>query len=49
MCGSELNVVKVIDVLIGDDDQLSRDRFADLMTTKVASSRREYDIGGSAF
>lgn len=50
MCGSELNVEKVIGVLMGDDDhQLTRDRFAELMTTKVASSRREYDIGGSAF
>lgn len=49
MCGSELNVEKVMGVLMGDEDQLSRDRFADLMSTKVASSRREYDIGGSAF
>jgi len=49
MCGSELNVEKVMGVLMGDEDQLTRDGFADLMTTKVASSRREYDIGGSAF
>jgi len=49
MCGSELNVEKVLGVLMGDEDQLTRDGFADLMTTKVASSRREYDIGGSAF
>eukprot|EP00088_Acartia_fossae_P005380 TRINITY_DN12376_c0_g1_i2.p1 TRINITY_DN12376_c0_g1~~TRINITY_DN12376_c0_g1_i2.p1 ORF type:complete len:430 (-),score=138.60 TRINITY_DN12376_c0_g1_i2:255-1499(-) len=49
MCGSELDVDKVLSVMMGDEDQLERDRFADLMCTKVASSRREYDIGGSAF
>jgi len=49
MCGSELNVEKVLGVLMGDEEQLTRESFADLMTTKVASSRREYDIGGSAY
>ncbi len=45
MCGAELDVSKITDVLLKEGD-LTRDRFADLMCSFASSSRRDYDIGG---
>jgi len=43
LCGAELDLSKIINVLL-ESGNLSRDKFADLMCSSAASSRREYDI-----
>jgi len=48
MCGAEIDTTKVTEVLL-QEGELTRERFADLMSSVAASSRREYDIGGSSF
>ena len=45
MCGAELDLSKITEVLLKEGN-LSRDRFAELMSAFAASSRREYDISG---
>lgn len=47
MCGAELNVEKIIGVLLSDGNTLTRDKFACLMCSSAASCRRDYDIDGS--
>lgn len=46
MCGAELDVSKIIQALTGEGD-LSREKFAKLMSSFAASNRRDYDIGGT--
>ena len=46
MCGAEINVAAIIDVLTKEGN-LSRERFAKLMSSYASSSRRDYDIGGT--
>jgi hypothetical protein len=48
MCGAELDVNKIIGVLLPDGDTLTRDKFAMLMCSSATSCRREYDIDGSS-
>jgi len=43
MCGAELDLSKIIEALL-ESGELSRDRFADLMCSCAASSRRDYHI-----
>ena len=45
MCGAELDLKKIMDVLLKEGN-LARDKFAELMCSYAASSRRDYDIGG---
>ena len=45
MCGAELDLSKITEVLLKEGN-LSRNRFAELMSAFAASSRREYDISG---
>jgi len=40
MCGSEIDIDKVLNTLMGEDDIITRDKFADLMSTKVNDHRR---------
>ena len=44
MCGAELDLTKLLDVLVGDGE-LTRDKFARLMCSSAKSHRRDYDIG----
>ena len=44
MCGAELDLSKLTDVLLGDG-QLTRDKFAKLMCSGAKANRRDYDIG----
>ena len=46
MCGSELDLSKITAVLL-KQGRITRDRFAELMSSSASSSRRDYDIGGS--
>lgn len=46
MCGAELNLDTIIKVLT-EEGELTRDKFAKLMSSYASSSRRDYDIGGS--
>lgn len=46
MCGAELDLSKITDVLLKQGN-MTRDKFAELMCANAASSRRDYDIGGS--
>lgn len=52
MCGAELDLSKIMKVLLSEGS-LTREKFAELMSSSAASSRREYDIGsgvsGGAF
>jgi len=43
LCGAELNLTKITDALLGRGS-LTRDKFADLMCSDAASSRRDYDV-----
>ena len=45
MCGAELDLSKLLDVLVGDGGELTRDKFARLMCSSAKSHRRDYDIG----
>merc|ERR1719429_47039 len=44
MCGAELDLTKLLDVLVGEVE-LTRDKFAKLMSSSAKSHRREYYIG----
>ena len=44
MVGAELDLSKLVDTLVGDD-QLTREKFAKLMCSSAKSHRRDYDIG----
>ena len=44
MCGAELDLTKLTDVLLGDG-QLTREKFAKLMCSGAKANRRDYDIG----
>ena len=44
MCGAELDLSKLTDVLLGEG-QLTRDKFAKLMCSGAKTNRRDYDIG----
>ena len=44
MCGAELDLSSLVEVLLGDG-KLTRERFARLMCSSAKSNRREYDIG----
>ena len=44
MCGAELDLTKLLNVLVGEGE-LTRDKFAKLMSSSAKSHRREYDIG----
>lgn len=46
MCGAELDVSTIVDTLLKEGN-LSRDKFATLMSTYATSNRRDYDIGGT--
>ncbi len=46
MVGAELDLTKIIDVLT-QEGELTREKFARLMSSYTASSRRDYDIGGA--
>ncbi len=46
LCGAELDVSAITDVLL-KEGELSREKFAEYMCAVTASSRRDYDIGGS--
>merc|ERR1719422_1730660 len=43
LCGAELNVSKITDALLVDGS-VDRERFAELMCSSAASSRRDYDV-----
>jgi hypothetical protein len=47
MVGSEIDTSKITDVLLKERN-LSREKFAELMSASAASNRRHYDIGGSS-
>ena len=44
MCGAELDLSSLLEVLVGDGE-LTRDKFARLMCSSAKSHRRDYDIG----
>jgi len=44
MCGAELDLSKLTDTLLGEG-QLTRDKFAKLMSSGAKTNRRDYDIG----
>ena len=44
MCGAELDISQIIDNLT-QEGSLSRDKFAELMSTYAKSNRRDYDFG----
>ena len=44
MCGAELDLTKLLDVLVGEGE-LTREKFARLMSSSAKSHRRDYDIG----
>jgi len=44
MCGAELDLSKLTDTLIGEGE-LTRDKFARLMSSSAKTNRRDYDIG----
>merc|ERR1712142_88858 len=44
MCGAELDLSNLTDTLIGEGE-LTRDRFARLMSSSAKTNRRDYDIG----
>lgn len=46
MCGAELDVTTIVDTFLSDGN-LSRDKFATLMSIYATSNRRSYDIGGA--
>jgi len=46
MCGAELNLSKVTDVLL-KEGKLQREKFAELMSSSATSNRRSYDISGN--
>jgi len=46
MVGAEMDVSKITSMLVKEDN-LTRERFAELMSARAGSSRREYDIDGS--
>jgi protein-tyrosine phosphatase len=43
LCGAEINVSKITDALLVDGS-VTRERFAELMCSSAASSRRDYDV-----
>ena len=45
MCGAELDLKTILDVLLKDGN-LSRQKFGKLMSSFTSDSRRDYDIGG---
>jgi len=44
LCGAELDLSKIVNVLLREGS-LTREKFAELMSSSAASHRREYDIG----
>ena len=44
MVGAELDLSKLMETLIGDGE-LTREKFARLMSSSAKSHRRDYDIG----
>ena len=44
MCGAELDLSSLTEVLFGDG-VLTRDRFAELMSSEAKPNRRDYNIG----
>ena len=48
LCGSELDLSKVIEVLLAEGE-LTREKFATLMCTSAKDSRRDYDVDGKKY
>jgi len=46
MCGAELDLKTILDVLL-QEGNLTREKFAKLMSSYATSSRRDYDISGT--
>ena len=46
MCGAELDLQTILDVLLKEGN-VTREKFAKLMSSYTSSNRRDYDIGGT--
>ena len=47
MCGAEVDTSKITNVLL-QEGLLTREKFADIMSSSASSSRRDYDISGAS-